>query len=330
MYWVIGDIHGFYDPLKILISAIEAYHASDWRPAESKLDRLIFLGDYIDYGFCSREVIDFILSLKYDKVLLMGNHDDMLLQFVNHGHYFQQYGNVWFRGTGGQTTVNSLTRGRKVKLRDRDSNYDKFNHTDFKMTKKHRQFFESLRYNYQEEINGQNFIFIHGGLDPDKSMDQQLQPQTYEEFHNFIVDQEIWIENSTLWLKKEPLRKFGHSIVIHGHMPTFAIDHYYQYLHGYKLDSYFPFCKFEETGDEQAVFDWDEYENPYKWFSFKNLIAIDIDTGSIYGKKLTALGLPNRECEGMVNEMVVVQVDTGSGFRDFDRVYRYRELKLQP
>lgn len=329
MYWIIGDIHGFYDPLKTLIMAIERFHDRHQDDDDSRIDKLIFLGDYIDYGFCSKEVIDLILSLKYEKVLLMGNHDDMLLQFVNHGRYFEQFGNVWFRGTGGQTTVNSLTRGKKVPLSDSGGNYRDFNRNDFKMNKKYRDFFNSLRYSYQEEINGENFIFIHGGLDADKSLEKQLKPQTYEEFHKYLDEEKIYIEDSTLWLKKEPVKKFGNNIVVHGHLPTFAIDEFYSNLHGYKLDSYFPFCKFEETEDRKAEFYWSEWECPYENNSIRDLISINIDTGSVFGKKLTAIGIKNDENEGLVKDMVILQVATGKGFRNFTSVLNYRRLNLQ-
>lgn len=71
--WAIGDIHGCFDPLKELI--------------EQKIqltpdDKLILLGDYIDRGPKSKEVIDYIIELKakgFDIVPLSGNHEQMLL-----------------------------------------------------------------------------------------------------------------------------------------------------------------------------------------------------------------------------------------------------------
>ena len=72
--WVFGDIHGCYNHLKLLLSVI------DYK-GEGKL---IFLGDYVDRGKYSFEVIETIKDLqkKYgnDKVIaLLGNHEDSLL-----------------------------------------------------------------------------------------------------------------------------------------------------------------------------------------------------------------------------------------------------------
>ena len=38
--WVIGDIHGMYDPLRALINRLDNEY----------LDKFVFVGDYIDHG----------------------------------------------------------------------------------------------------------------------------------------------------------------------------------------------------------------------------------------------------------------------------------------
>lgn len=72
---VIGDIHGCFYTLMDLLEKIE------YKEAE---DRLIFVGDYIDRGENSFEVLDFLFKLqkrvgKEAVVCLMGNHEDMML-----------------------------------------------------------------------------------------------------------------------------------------------------------------------------------------------------------------------------------------------------------
>ena len=77
--FIVGDIHGCLDMLKRLMDKI------DWRPDE---DRLIFLGDYVDRGADSRGVVDFILEISKTSSLvqcLMGNHENILLDFLNTG-----------------------------------------------------------------------------------------------------------------------------------------------------------------------------------------------------------------------------------------------------
>ncbi|NMD05917.1 MAG: serine/threonine protein phosphatase, partial [Deltaproteobacteria bacterium] len=53
--FAIGDIHGCLDKLEELIEKISADHQKD---------QLIFLGDYIDRGKYSREVVDYVINLK--------------------------------------------------------------------------------------------------------------------------------------------------------------------------------------------------------------------------------------------------------------------------
>jgi serine/threonine protein phosphatase 1 len=53
-------------------------------PAEGTKRVLVFLGDYIDRGLQSKDVIDFMLSDRiqaFERVFLMGNHEEALLRF---------------------------------------------------------------------------------------------------------------------------------------------------------------------------------------------------------------------------------------------------------
>lgn len=71
--FAIGDIHGCFDSLKELVEN---------KIQLQKDDKLILLGDYIDRGDKSKEVVDFIIGLLengFDVIPLMGNHEAMLL-----------------------------------------------------------------------------------------------------------------------------------------------------------------------------------------------------------------------------------------------------------
>ncbi|MBZ8181414.1 MAG: metallophosphoesterase family protein [Oscillatoria sp. PMC 1051.18] len=63
----IGDVHGHYDALMSLLEAI----------APGKNDRVYFLGDLIDRGPKSAQVVSFVIENKYQ--CLLGNHEEMLL-----------------------------------------------------------------------------------------------------------------------------------------------------------------------------------------------------------------------------------------------------------
>ena len=72
----IGDVHGCIDELKCLIKAID--------PTEG--DLLYFLGDLIDRGPDSVAVVRYALELskKYDTKLILGNHEEKFLRYLNH------------------------------------------------------------------------------------------------------------------------------------------------------------------------------------------------------------------------------------------------------
>lgn len=80
--YVVGDIHGSIDQLENLLSQIDA-DTSRHPGVDSKV---VFVGDYIDRGEASADVLRFMahVTAAYpDKLVgLMGNHERMLLDFL--------------------------------------------------------------------------------------------------------------------------------------------------------------------------------------------------------------------------------------------------------
>ena len=75
--FAIGDIHGCLGKLQSLIQNISA---------DQKNDIIVFIGDYIDRGSASREVVDYVIQLKgeYKNVVcLLGNHEYMFLRYLD-------------------------------------------------------------------------------------------------------------------------------------------------------------------------------------------------------------------------------------------------------
>ena len=97
MIYAIGDIHGRYDLFDQALSAI-AEHAS------GRASQLVFLGDYIDRGGQSREVVERLMELERegDVICLKGNHE----QLAVHAHYFDAW-DQWL-GSGGEETLVSF------------------------------------------------------------------------------------------------------------------------------------------------------------------------------------------------------------------------------
>lgn len=91
---VIGDVHGHYDTLMKLLDAI----------APSKEDRVYFLGDLIDRGPKSAQVVEFVKESDY--TCLLGNHEQMVLEILGQGNIKGSALQAWLY-SGGYSTVNS-------------------------------------------------------------------------------------------------------------------------------------------------------------------------------------------------------------------------------
>ncbi|WP_299949050.1 metallophosphoesterase [uncultured Ruegeria sp.] len=91
-FYAIGDIHGRLDLLQRLLPELE----DDCT--------LVFVGDYIDRGECSAQVLRQLRHLDNNTdrrtTCLKGNHEDMLLGFLDDPKKFER---VWLHNGGAQT-----------------------------------------------------------------------------------------------------------------------------------------------------------------------------------------------------------------------------------
>lgn len=172
-YYIIGDIHGHFNKLKNLFDELRSYINPD--------DLVIFLGDYIDRGPASYEVIEFLVALSgvYRTVFLTGNHEDMFIRYLKKADYA---GN--FIRNGGDYTIKSYLKNLKA----------------MSLPESHINFFNNLKLYYE----GSDFIAVHAGLNPDIN---DISHQTRDDL--------IWIRGEFyLADKKWP------KTVIFGHTPT--------------------------------------------------------------------------------------------------------------
>jgi serine/threonine protein phosphatase 1 len=171
--FAIGDIHGSYDRLKTLMDKI---------PIDFSRDTLVFIGDYIDRGPHSVEVVDYLMQLKNrvpGVIFLKGNHEDMLDKFIN-----------------GDDRLTYLLNGGQQTL---DSYLTKPVQSDFyPIPPDHMDFFKSLRLFYETE----EFIFVHAGLRPRVPLESQ-KPQDL-----------LWIRDKFVSTKYD----FGKRVIF-GHTP---------------------------------------------------------------------------------------------------------------
>ncbi|WP_317890316.1 metallophosphoesterase [Paenibacillus peoriae] len=91
---VISDIHGCYDEFNFLL------HKTKYTPEN---DKLILLGDYIDRGQKSKQVVEQVINLQneWGIVALKGNHDDMFVAAINNDS--EELDAQWLNNGGFQT-----------------------------------------------------------------------------------------------------------------------------------------------------------------------------------------------------------------------------------
>ena len=77
-YYVVADIHGFYD--EFIAALVEKGFFTDSEP-----HKLIVCGDLFDRGMQAYELQKFILDLlaKNEVILIRGNHEDLALELLN-------------------------------------------------------------------------------------------------------------------------------------------------------------------------------------------------------------------------------------------------------
>ena len=169
--YAISDIHGCIKTFKALLSKINF----------SKADELYLLGDYIDKGPKSKEIIDYIWGLQasgHTIHCLKGNHEQMMLDTLIDGSQLSS----WLLH-GGWNTISSF------KVRWLKEIPDRYIH-----------WMKQLPYYFELD----DYILVHAGLDfkyqnPFKSKRSMLWSRNWQDSINYN------------WL--------GHRVIIHGHTP---------------------------------------------------------------------------------------------------------------
>ena len=99
--FAIGDIHGRFDLLTSLMTKIKN-QANDG-------DKIVFLGDYIDRGPQSKDVLDYLMNkdnfLGLELITLMGNHERFMID--SYGPLSDYNYHSWMLN-GGQETLDSF------------------------------------------------------------------------------------------------------------------------------------------------------------------------------------------------------------------------------
>lgn len=133
----ITDIHGEYGKLEALIDNI--------KPQID--DIIVFMGDYIDRGKNSKQVVDKVIDMSNfcNCVYLIGSHEYAMMHAKSDNYYDYLFWNY-----GGDATVRS---------------YGGFDN----IMKIHGEFFKSLKYYH---IIG-HYLFVHAGICAEYSLEEQ-------------------------------------------------------------------------------------------------------------------------------------------------------------
>ena len=144
----IGDIHGCAATLDALLDRLDL--TSD--------DHLIFVGDYIDRGPNSKAVIDRLLDLRDTTrcTFLRGNHEAFMLDYLDMNAF-----DLW-RMNGGLATLQSYANGQRT-VHIPDAHIDFVRQTDL-------------------YLDTPDFFFVHAGLRPDLTVQENLQQGSEEVF----------------------------------------------------------------------------------------------------------------------------------------------------
>ena len=165
MKYVIGDIHGHYTNLYSLTKRISEQDLNS---------EFIFMGDYVDRGPNSREVITFLIEFsKYKKcTFLRGNHDDVISYLLGNKPLFDS---IYFCGSSrddAMTKYNKIyTWWRKHGLEQFLNSYN-IHASDTVLTSyigshvpdAHKEFFNKTRLFHAEIVNGKTYLFVHAHI----------------------------------------------------------------------------------------------------------------------------------------------------------------------
>ncbi|MDU9047419.1 MAG: metallophosphoesterase [Candidatus Electrothrix sp. Rat3] len=202
---IIGDIHGCLNTLQKLLKLVN-----------KEAETFVFLGDYIDRGPDSKDVVECILDFKKKRrnvITLLGNHEIMLT------NYLRGYDDGTFIRAGGKETLLSYGINPKIKPEKVAKLFPE----------KHISFFRELPLLWENKHG----IYVHAGLEPGVHITRQ-------------------VSSYCLWARDEFIR------------------------------SPYKFTK-------PVIFGHTVFREPLVQEN-----KIGIDTGAVYGGKLTALILPEK------------------------------------
>ena len=195
--YAIGDIHGRADLLSSMFDALERRAEQDTRPGGTPI--VIFLGDYVDRGRDSARVLDLLLEARpngFERRYLRGNHEQAMQAFLadpvaNRG---------WVRHGGAETLAAYGVAPPSLTAPAEEAEWIAAAEAlKAALPANHLAFLDKL----ERHVALGGYLFVHAGVDPGKSLDDQTDQDLYWSRARFL----------------ESKKRFSHRIV-HGHTPV--------------------------------------------------------------------------------------------------------------
>lgn len=195
--YAVGDIHGRFDLVQLLVEQVLADDAARG-PAQTSL---IFLGDLVDRGPESAQVVEFLRQLHAERPhtrFLLGNHEEVMLKAVRG----DEKALAFFCKIGGRETILSYGITEHAY---RDAGYSELMAMfQARVPQAHIDFLEQ----FEDLILIGDYAFVHAGVRPDEPLANQKAANLR------------WIRDEFLDHRGPPLEK----IVVHGHTVSDEIE----------------------------------------------------------------------------------------------------------
>jgi len=252
-YWFIGDIHG---EVRLLDNLLD--HVQRFNPEE-----IIFVGDYIDRGAYSREVIDRVMGLEIPARCLLGNHEMMMLDAMeNTGIGFSPV-ELWYYN-GAETTLQSF-------------GFTSFFSFQSGMDPGYLDFFRNLKMNHLLNLTDKvKVMAVHAGVSPAIPLQDQMKMENYRDLNRYMLKHHIDPGDSFLWVRDDFYNSspdlWGEYLLVHGHTPVLMLKRF-----------------ISQSGQKHFVF----VENDLcirKDAKTGRIVSVNIDSGSVITGRLTGLG----------------------------------------
>ena len=189
--YAVGDVHGRLDALDLLVTAIREEPVGAFRPV------LIMLGDYVDRGPASRQVIEALIRLESDAALetrfIRGNHEETMLSFLGE----PSLGATWC-SFGGVETL--LSYGVVAPLMGDPPEAWEAAREAFAaaLPASHVRFLQAL----EPAVEYGDYFFTHAGVRPGVELDEQ-------DPHDLMWIRDDFLRGSATFSK----------CIVHGHTP---------------------------------------------------------------------------------------------------------------